>query len=294
MLDRYGRDVLSHDPHREGRFARTRRSRPLVARPGIVLEDVASGFVGALVRIEREGTPLMVLEDRRGRRRAFRFGGGFWLDGEPVLVRAPTPQAPRVGLRSPGGRALTPSGSIAAPRARPRVARGSRLWVEGRHDADLVERVWGEDLAGCGVAVELLEGVDNLERVLGAMAPTPERRAGVLVDHVVEGSKEARIAARAAGAHPGAVLVVGHPFVDVWQAVKPARLGLARWPDIPRGTDVKRGTLAALGWPHATRADVGQGWRRILARVRDFRDLEPALLGRVEELIDFVTAPGTR
>lgn len=295
MVDRYGRDVLSHDPHREGPFARMRRSRPVVARTGMVLEDVASGFVGAVIRIERDGEPAMVLEDRRGRTRTFRFGGGFWLDGEPVLVGPPAPEAPiPAGPRSPGGRSLTNSGSIAAPALRPRVARGSRLWVEGRHDADLVEHVWGEDLAGCGVAVELLEGVDNLADVMRDFAPTPSRRAGVLVDHLVGGSKESRIAARVGAEHPGGVLIVGHPFVDVWQAVKPGRLGLPAWPVIPRGTDIKAGTLAALGWPHATRADVALGWRRILARVRDFRDVEPELLGRVEQLIDFVTAPGTR
>jgi len=28
--------------------------------------------------------------------------------------------------------------------------------------------------------------------------------------------------------------------------------------------------------------------------VRTYKDLEPALLGRMEELIDFVTAPGSR
>ena len=47
--------------------------------------------------------------------------------------------------------------------------------------------------------------------------------------------------------------------------------------------------LGALGWPHATQADVAAGWRRILGTVRSWTDLEPALLGRVEELIDFVT-----
>ena len=35
------------------------------------------------------------------------------------------------------------------------------------------------------------------------------------------------------------------------------------------------------------------GWRRILGAANSYTDLEPALLGRIEELIDFVTAPGT-
>jgi len=33
-------------------------------------------------------------------------------------------------------------------------------------------------------------------------------------------------------------------------------------------------------------------WRRVLASVRTYADLEPALVGAVERLIDFVTEPG--
>jgi hypothetical protein len=108
----------------------------------------------------------------------------------------------------------------------------------------------------------------------------------VLVDHLVPGSKESRIAQAAVGAN---VLIVGHPYVDVWQAVKPARLGLDAWPVIPRGTEWKHGICDALGWPYATQADVAAAWQRILGSVRDYTDLEPELLGQVEHLIDFVT-----
>lgn len=163
--------------------------------------------------------------------------------------------------------------------------------MEGRHDAELVQHVWGEDLAAAGIAVQLLEGVDNLEDVLEIFGPTDTARAGVLVDHMVPGSKESRIADAVSKRWPGSVLVVGHPFVDIWQAVKPERVGLAAWPDIPRGTDIKHGTLGALGWPNADQRDIAMGWKRILGTVRTYRDLEPALLGRVEELIDFVTVP---
>ena len=100
------------------------------------------------------------------------------------------------------------------------------------------------------------------------------------------GSKESLIAARVTSPH---VLVVGHPFIDVWAAVKPAGLGFARWPDVPRGTPWKDGVLRAIGWPDDTAA----GWQRILRSVTSFADLEPAFLGRVEELIDFVTEPGS-
>ena len=87
------------------------------------------------------------------------------------------------------------------------------------------------------------------------------------------------------------VLVVGHPYVDVWQSVKPQRLGMDVWPVIPRGTSWKVGIAAHLGWPHSTQTDLALAWRRILSSVGSYADLEPELLGRVEELIDFVTAP---
>ena len=115
------------------------------------------------------------------------------------------------------------------------------------------------------------------------------RLHGVLVDHLVPGSKEARIADQVQGEH---VLVVGHPYVDIWQAVKPTAQGIARWPEVPKGQSWKHGVLTALGWPASTPADVAAGWQRILSHVNSYADLEPDLLGRVEELIDFVTAPG--
>ena len=79
-------------------------------------------------------------------------------------------------------------------------------------------------------------------------------------------------------------MVVGHPFVDIWQAVKPARLGLRSWPEVPMGTSWKDAIAAHLGAP-----DPATAWRRILGSVRSYADLEPELLGPVEALIDFVT-----
>lgn len=296
FFDPYGPDVLSSDPHREGPNAIRPRSAQVRVEAGMVLEDAASGWVGAVVRVEKSGgVHLVELEDRRGARRSFPLGGGFWLEGRPIIALPPAPKAqepPKGALTTPGGRAVTNSGSIAAPAGPARVARASRIWVEGRHDAELVQHVWGEDLAEAGVVVQLLEGVDNLEAVLEVFGPNERVRAGVLVDHLVPGSKESRIARAVEERWGEGVLVLGHPYVDIWQAVKPSRLGLEAWPEIPRGTDIKHGTLEALGWPHKDQADIAMGWRRILSRVRTYKDLEPALLGRVEELIDFVTAPG--
>ena len=62
-----------------------------------------------------------------------------------------------------------------------------------------------------------------------------------------------------------------------------------RSPAAPRW---KVGIAEHLGWPHGSQADLALAWRRILSSVGSYADLEPELLGRVEELIDFVTAPG--
>ncbi len=280
--DRYGPDVLTgpsdHHRHRP-------QSRPRAAEKGLVVEDVTSGFVGAVVHVEKSGGQhVVVLEDRHGRTRTFALGPGFWVDGEPVILTAPvraTASAPR----------RTASGSRAVAGARARVARGSRIWVEGKHDAELVEKVWGDDLRIEGVVVEPLDGADHLVDAVREFAPTPDRRLGVLVDHLVPGSKETRIAAEAVRAAPaGTVLVLGHPYVDVWQAVRPERLGLTTWPVVERGVEWKFGVLRALGWDVSDQHATARAWARILGTVRSYADLDPALLGRVEELIDFVTA----
>jgi len=229
------------------------------------------------------------LEDRRGLVRVFPLGAGFLVDGEPVVLVAP--RAPLSASTLTPGRARTASGSFAVPDARARVARASRIWVEGRHDAELVEQVWGDDLRVEGVVVEQLEGADHLAQRLAEFVPGPGRRVGVLLDHWVEGSKESRLAADAlARVDARHVLVVGHPFIDIWQAVRPAAVGITAWPEVPRGEDWKTGICRALGWPHASIADRAAAWRRIRGAVHGFADLEPVLLGRVEQLIDFVTA----
>ncbi|GAA2076390.1 DUF3097 domain-containing protein [Aeromicrobium halocynthiae] len=277
MADRYGSDVLGTDWRRPPRGRTTEQTADL----GLVLEDATSGFCGEVVAVERDlGT--VVLEDRHLKRRTFPLGPGFLLDGAPVSLVAPTPAAPAAPTRSASGSRLVRD-------HRARVALPSRILVEGKHDAELVEKVWGHDLRVEGVAVEMLHGVDDLVAVVDDFAPSAGRRLGILVDHLVPGSKESRIAERLDDRDH--VLVVGHPYVDVWQAVKPARLGAQTWPSVPRAVEWKRGVCAAFGWPHESQADVARAWQHILSRVNSWTDLEPAFLGRVEELIDFVTSP---
>lgn len=280
MDDRYGTDVLA-----EGWRARAQRVLADVpAARGTVIEVAEDGFCGAVTRVDNG---LVELEDRHGGRRMFPLGPGFLVDGQAVRVVAPKAVAP-------APRARTASGSFAAARHRARVARASRILVEGRHDAELVEKVWGDDLRAEGVVVEYLQGVDLLDDALAADPPGATRRYGVLVDHLVPGSKEERLTrATLAGPHGAFLRIVGHPFVDVWQCVKPGAMGITAWPSIPRDVEWKVGICRFFGWPADDQADIARAWKRILGRVHTYRDLEPALLGRVEELIDFVTGPPT-
>ena len=278
-FDRYGSDVLSTD----WRAPKRGRAVEIEADRGLVVEEVTTDWCGEIVAVERD-LMTVTLEDRRGRRRTFPLGPGFLLEGVPVILRPPTRKGPAQKTR-------TASGSVAVPGTTARVARASRIFVEGRHDAELVEKVWGDDLRVEGVVVEYLEGVDDLSAQLQDFRPGPERRAGVLVDHLVPGSKESRIAQAVAKSPVGKhVLIVGHPFIDIWQAVKPERVGLQRWPQVPRNVEWKKGICQHLGWPHRDSADIARAWKHILSKVSSYADLEPALLGRVEELIDFVTA----
>lgn len=259
----------------------TRRRRPVPsvpAEPGLVVEDAGSGFCGAVVGFE---SGAMVLEDRHGGRRHFPLpAAGFLLEGRPVTLHRPPPTAPVAAPRR------TASGSVAVAGQPARVARDGRIWVEGVHDAALVERIWGDDLRVEGVVVEPLDGIEHLAAVVDRFRPGPGRRLGVLVDHLVPGSKESRIVAGITASVTSYVLVTGHPYVDVWQAVRPDRLGLPAWPVVPPGQPWKEGICAALGV-----AEPAQLWRRILSRVDSFRDVETPLVNAMERLIDFVTEP---
>ena len=258
--------------------------RQVELKRGMVLEDL-NGWVGEVVRAERIGGEIFFgLEDAHRRVKNFPLGIGYFLEGEPVEIVAPTP-------RKTSGRKISRSGSVAVENAPARVARASRIWVEGLHDAELVEKVWGHDLLVEGIVVEPLHGVDDLATAVKEFSPGPERRLGILVDHLLKGTKEERVVAEAL-AVPGAagnIKIVGHPFIDIWQAVKPQVLGIPVWPQVPRGEDWKKGILRRLGQPHQNQEDVANAWKRILSRVDSYSDLDPTLLGPVESLIDFLT-----
>jgi hypothetical protein len=247
------------------------------ATEGLRVLHRASGFTGAVVALDGE---VLVLRGHTGLERRFpNVPGSFAVDGTAthlVPERVPASSAPRVadGVR-------TASGSRAIVGAPARVARASRIWVEGLHDAELVERVWGDDLRVQGIVVERLDGADHLADAVRGFGPARARRLGVLLDHLVGGSKEARLAQSVAQPH---VLVTGTPYVDVWQAVRPAAVGITAWPVVPKGTNWKDGVCTALGVE-----DPSAFWRRILGAVSDWKQLEQPFVAAVEQLIDFVT-----
>lgn len=269
---RYQDDVLAKGWQSAGKLV----SAPVEVSRGLVLEDPTSGFCGVVLRWENG---LVVLEDRLGARRSFPFGPGFWLDGKPIDLRPPQSRILRPTHTASGSRVGEPEPA--------KVALASRIYVEGRHDAELVEKIWGDDLRHVGVVVELLGGVDELPRIVAEFAPEPGRRLGVLVDHLVPGSKETRIVEKI---DTDEVLVTGHRFVDIWAAVRPERVGLTAWPKVPRELEWKVGASRALRRPAEDQIDIAATWKWILTRVRDWRDLDPALPREVERLIDFVTS----
>lgn len=273
------------DPYAGDIFAGHSRTRPVVhpevpAEYGLVVEVIATGYVGAVIGWEKTYDGNFVrLEDRYGASRLFKVrNGAFMVDGVITnLTRWVPPEQ-----RAPQAPTISNSGSRVVHNLTAKVAAPSRIWVEGVHDAAIVEKVWGHDLRVEGIVVEYLEGLDNLEAQLAEFQPGPGRRIGVLADHLVTGSKETRMTANVG---PD-VLVTGHPFIDIWAAVKPSAVGIAAWPEIPRGIDWKTGVCEALGW-----GDPRDGWRRVYAAVNSYKDLDPTLFGAVERLVDFVTNP---
>src|ERR1700749_2593828 len=106
MDDRYGSDVLAHDPHN----SRRARSAELAIELGMVVEDAQTGYVGAWVRVEYG---RMELEDRHGRRKPFPVGPGYLVDGKPVILTAPRRPSPDAVARNASG-----SGAVAGNPAR--------------------------------------------------------------------------------------------------------------------------------------------------------------------------------
>ena len=247
---------------------------PFEVAIGTELTHRASGTKGTVVSFTED--QRIVLEDPLGGKHEYTpHDGAFAHRGRAVKLKRATPTQARE-------RRLTASGSFDAGPVPAQTAQASRIWVEGIHDAELVEHVWGDDLRVEGIIVEPLHGADDLADAVRTFQPARHRRLGVLLDHLQPGTKESRIAAAVAGPH---VMVTGHPYVDIWQAIRPAAVGIDAWPEIPLGRPWKESVIERLGFDD----DPGVFWQRIRGRVTTYRDLETPLITAVESLIDFVT-----
>lgn len=271
--DPYGGDVLADNS--VGGIGGAKRLaesyKKIGAGNGLELVHRSSGIRGKVHKFTGE---LVILQDVKGGRHTFEnHPGAFTHRGETVTLVKPAVAAPKTAVTK-----TSAAGGVVAMNPTARVARASRLWVEGVHDARFMDRVWGEELAEWGIVVEPMGGIDDLVAAVAEFRPSPQRRLAILVDHLVEGTKESRLAAKVRGED---VLVVGHPWVDIWQCVRPKALGIDSWPEVPRGEDWKTGVSRRLGW-----ADPMDGWRRVLSSVDSFADLEPELVGAVETAID--------
>ena len=269
------------------RIPKNGRAVEIDADLGLVVEEVTTDWCGEIVKVERDlGT--VTLEDRRRKRRTFPLGPGFLLEGRPVVLVAPTRKGPAARrVRRPG---RSPS------RASRRGSRGPAGSSSRAGTTPSSSRRCGATTCASRVSSWSTSRASTTSaRTCATSGPDPERRVGVLVDHLVPGSKESRIAQSVAKSPIGKhVLIVGHPFIDIWAAVRPERLGKKEWPKVPRNIEWKHGVCQQWGWPHRDQADIARAWKHILGGVRGFQDLDPALLGRVEELIDFVTQEGAR
>lgn len=270
--------MAKHDRWADNDILETFRKREYPVREirsGMTLTHTGSRTIGVVAEFTQGG--VIVLTDQWGEEHSFQASdGAFMQNGVRVAMREPAPER-RVAPR------FNASGSVDTGTSRARVARAGRIWVEGNHDAELIEKIWGDDLRHAAVVVEALHGADGLVDAVAGFAPSSTRRLGVLLDHLVEGSKESRIADSVRDIN---VLISGHPYVDIWAAIKPATIGIAAWPDIPPGEAWKEGVIKRLG------LDVQSGyfWGRVLEAVESYRDVETPLVRAVEQLIDFVTA----
>ena len=265
-------DIL--DEMLEGTKRPSQSYPPVPAELGASVLHRGTGMRGRLTRFTGETVELV---DAGGAKHSFRNRpGAFAVNGETVnLVRS---TAGAAGGPNRTERRRSASGALVDVDQRARVARASRLWVEGDHDARMVERVWGDELREMAVVVEPLGGLDDLVAEVRRFGPAPGRSLVVLADHLVPGSKEQRIADQVDSPH---VLVVGHPYVDIWNCVRPVSLGIDSWPEVPKPLDWKTGVCEALGW-----GTPQEGWRRVLGAVEDFSDLDAHLIRAMEQALD--------
>ena len=248
----------------------------------MVVEDAQTGYVGAVVRIEYG---RMELEDRRGRRKPFPIGPGYLIDGKPVILTAPRRAAPaapkpaprrvRSRCRARRRRSRWPAGSTSRADTTPNSSSRCGATI-------CASRVWSSNTSAASTISPPSSRSSSPGRAVGwacwstIWSPVPRRPASPTA--VRRGARRR--------AHTGRRPSV-HRHLAGGQARAARHLGVAG-----RARAASTGSTAcAKRWAGRTReqADIARAWQRIRGRVRDWNDLEPALIGRVEELIDFVT-----
>jgi hypothetical protein len=252
-----------------------------------------------------------VAPDGHGHRGHGRGGPGQWLlrrhredDVRSGDAARPTGSSPALQLeagRLPAGGAtvtlvrasgapergpvVTASGALrTGPTPAARTARASRIWVEGRHDAELLEHVWGDELREMGIVVEPLHGADDLSAAISEFRPGPAAAARgparpprAWIEGVAPGCR-GRPGARARDRAPLRRRVGRHPARGD-RPVRVARRAARR--------AVESGAVSGARYQY-----LDGFWPRLRNRVRTYADLRPELVGAVERLIDFVGDPG--
>ena len=245
------------------------------------------GGRGSAIRIRRCGDPGGGRTGGTGgpprRVRVFPLGPGFLVDGRPVILTAPRPAPARrpAAHRVRVGQGATPEPEWRWPAAS--TSRGATTPNSSSRSGVTIfgSKVWWwSTWAGSTIS----------PTIVTEFGPGPRRRLGVLVDHLVTGSKRP-VSPRPCAAARAASTAWWSGTPTSTSGRRSSRRGSdwPAWPTVPRGVEWKNGICQALGWPHRTQADIARAWQRIRGSVRDWTDLEPELIGRVEELIDFVT-----
>ena len=146
---------------------------PLNVTLGMTLTHQGTRTTGRVVRYV-QGQQI-IIRDQHGRDHTFRpQDGAFSHEGAIVALR-------KLVAADDGEVRFTASGSIDVGHVPARIARASRIYVEGIHDAELIEKVWGDDLRIEGIVVEQMEGADDLAQLVRTFQPGPRRRLGVLL-----------------------------------------------------------------------------------------------------------------
>ena len=258
----------------------------VAAEPGLLVLHRSSGFAG---RVMSFGPDRVALRGSTGLEKSFPVRpGDFAVDGRTVHLVAPTAPVIDDGPDLRGGRvrrtARTASGSRKVDGAAARVARASRILVEGKHDAELLEKVWGDDLRVEGIVVEILDGIDHLAAAVGDSFPVRPVAWGYWW------TISSRTARRPGSPRRSPILTCASWARRSSTSGKRSgrqAVGIDAWPTVPMGMPWKDGVCTALGVE-----DPPRFWRRLLGAVSSWSDLDQSLVTSVEQLIDFVTGSG--